>query len=89
MLFRSLLIDTDDKIAPITGKLQKLELRLEAQDWKFDKNTRLKAAQFKASSQNLEIVRGDPSPVGDMTFEASVSDLEATGVGEFQFISGS
>jgi hypothetical protein len=89
MLTNVLTVDTENKKTPITGKLQNISLKLAAQDWRFDKTTSLKAAEFSLNSQELAIQKDDEFPIGEVKFKASVTDLNAKGLGNIRFASAS
>lgn len=80
-------IDTDDRVSPITGKNIGLQLKLASQNWIIDNATRLRAVEFSAETTNLEIAKGDPSPIGDLNVRATVSELVATGLATATFAS--
>lgn len=86
MLTDILTVDTDDKVTPITGRLQNLALRLEAQDWKIDQSSSIRAANFELASTTLQLQKGDPFPVGEVSLAATVSDFTAQGLGSVKFI---
>lgn len=89
MLTDVLTVDSENKVTPIRGKMQNLKLRLAAQDWIFDSNTRLKAATFGLWTTSLEVLENDPFPVGAVNVDATVTEFTAKGLGNVRFASGS
>ncbi len=76
-------LDTRNQTTPITGKLEKLDIKFLAQNWKVDESVKIGATRLRATTQDLSVIRDDPHPVGALKIEGEMSSLEASGVGRF------
>ncbi|MBR0958369.1 hypothetical protein [Bradyrhizobium japonicum] len=81
-------LDSREKVTPIVGNIQKLELKLASQNWQVDQNVRIGAASLRLTSQNMAVVDDDKYPIGKLKVEGNISEVTANGIGRVILAAG-
>ena len=81
-------LDSRNKVTPITGSLQKIDLKFSAQNWQVDQSVRIGTATLHLSSQDFSVVPGDAFPVGKVKFDGQISEITAGGIGRIALANG-
>lgn len=81
-------IDSRNKISPITGKLNKLEVTLEGQDLHIDGSTIAKLARADVRANDLIYKTGQRLPIGSILITGKATGIEGGKVGKVRFDAG-
>lgn len=84
----NLRIDTSDTKSPITGKINKFEIVLEAQDFHIDEATAAKVAHVDVKAYDLLFKQGQTLPIGKVKVLGQVSHIQGGKIGKIRFDAG-
>lgn len=84
----TLQIDTSNRNSPITGKVNKFEVSLEAQDFHIDESTVAAVAHVDVRANDLLFKSGQTLPIGKVKIAGTVNHVQGGKVGKIRFDAG-